>query len=563
MPVSPIDLAIKHWTRVLGPEFVILQKEILLDAATATFATDFQIPVILRPGSRQQVQQCMRIAQVEGAPVYPVSSGKNWGYGSRVPSSNGCALMDLGRLDRILDFNEDLAYVTVEPGVTQQQLFDFLAEKKSRLWMDASGASPDCSLIGNTMERGFGHTPYGDHFGNVCGLEVVLPSGESLETGFARIPNAKTASLYRWGVGPSIDGIFSQSNLGIVTRMTLWLMPSPEYFQAFFFTCNDKSALAAVVDAVRPLRLNGTIRSSIHIGNDYKVLSGLGQYPWRETDGVTPIPDKCMPNLRKQFNVGYWSGSGGLYGTRAQVKEARRLLRKALAGKVSKLQFIDDRLLHYAMHFAGLYRLLTGWDLGRALELLKPVYGLMKGIPTNKPLASAYWRKRHAPPLNMDPDKDGCGLLWCSPVLPFAGANAENLTAKVSQIMLGYGFEPQISLTLVTERAIACVISICYDRNLAGEDRRALECHAKLLQLLSEEGYPCYRLGLQSMREMDGQNGYHHFLRTIKNVLDPAGVLSPGRYQAAAMSLDDKGAETAASTAFLNQTRPELDRSIP
>ena len=57
--------------------------------------------------------------------------------------------------------------------------------------------------------------------------------------------------------------------------MTLWLMPAPEYFQAFFFSCDDMEALAPVVDALRPLRLNGTIRSSVHIGNDFKVFAGL------------------------------------------------------------------------------------------------------------------------------------------------------------------------------------------------------------------------------------------------------------------------------------------------
>ena len=51
--------------------------------------------------------------------------------------------------------------------------------------MDATGASPDCSIIGNTMERGFGHTPMGDHCANACGFEVVLPTGECIETGFA------------------------------------------------------------------------------------------------------------------------------------------------------------------------------------------------------------------------------------------------------------------------------------------------------------------------------------------------------------------------------------------
>ncbi len=269
--------------------------------------------------------------------------------------------------------------------------------------------------MGNALERGFGHTPYGEHIANVCDFEVMLPSGDTLETGVARFPGALAAPVYRWGLGPSLDGLFAQSNFGVVTRVTLWLMPAPEYFQAFFFRCDSEAAILAVVDALRPLRLNGTLRSAIHIGNDYKVLCGIQQYPWKETGGATPLTPELMRSLRQQMNFGAWNGSGGLYGSRGQVAEARRLVRKALAGKVEKLQFLDDRMLALAARFSGAFGFLTRWDLRRALELVRPVYGLMKGVPTDRPLRGAYWRKRNPPPAAMNPDRDRCGLLWLSP----------------------------------------------------------------------------------------------------------------------------------------------------
>ena len=326
--------AMLQWESVLGPENLITEREPLRAAATATFHVDRWIPAILRPATREQVQQTLRIASKFGVPVYPVSSGKNWGYGSRTPASDGCVLLDLSRMNRILDFNEDLGYVSVEPGVTQGQLFDFLRSRNSCLWIDATGSSPECSLIGNTIERGFGHTPYGDHFGNVCGFEIVLATGEKLETGAARFPGSPAAPVYRWGLGPSLDGLFTQSNFGVVTRMTFWLMPAPEYFQAFFFRCDEDEDLPAIIDALRRLRMSGTLRSAIHVGNDYKVLAGMQQYPWKETGGSTPLTPDQMGAFRRRMNFGAWNGSGGLYGTRAQVAEARRLLRRELAGKV-------------------------------------------------------------------------------------------------------------------------------------------------------------------------------------------------------------------------------------
>ena len=65
-------------------------------------------------------------------------------------------------------------------------------------------------------------------------------------------------------------------------------------------------------------------------------------------------------------------------------------------------------------------------------------------------------------------------------------------------VLLAHGFEPLISITLVTERAITCVVSISYDRDVAGEDARALACYHALLDALHAEGYLSYRLGIQA-----------------------------------------------------------------
>jgi 4-cresol dehydrogenase (hydroxylating) flavoprotein subunit len=538
-------LALREWMSVVGPENVVADEGALREAETATFATNRRIPAIVSPANREQVQECVRIANRKRIPLYPISSGLNWGYGSRVPATDGCVLLDLRRMNRITDFSEELGYVTVEPGVTQAQLYEFLRERNSKLWMDCTGASPQCSLIGNTMERGFGHTPYGDHFANSCGLEIVLPEGQVMETGFARYEGAKAGPLYRWGVGPSLDGLFSQSNLGIVTRMTIWLMPAPEYFQAYYFRCEAEDGLAPMIDALRPLRMNGTIRSSSHIANDYKVLSALQQYPWKETNGRTPLVEPLMGQFRRDLKIGSWNGSGALYGTKAQVAEARRLVRLALKGKATRLEFLDDRKLAMASRFAGIYQRISGWDLKRTLAVLKPVYGLMKGVPTAHPLFSTYWRKRTPAPAEMDPDRDGCGLLWCSPIAPNQGVDARRVTDLAKERMLANGFEPAISLTVLTDRTLSCIISIAYDREVPGEDLRAAECYRELLTSLGKEGYLPYRLGVNWMAAMEEGNAYSETLRLLKSTLDPHGIMAPGRYS----SVRPTSAPGAASSA--------------
>jgi hypothetical protein len=75
------------------------------------------------------------------------------------------------------------------------------------------------SIIGNTLDRGVGYTPYGDHFGMHCGLEIVLANGEVMRTGMGALPGSNTWQLFPYGFGPFADGLFTQSNYGIITKM--------------------------------------------------------------------------------------------------------------------------------------------------------------------------------------------------------------------------------------------------------------------------------------------------------------------------------------------------------
>jgi 4-cresol dehydrogenase (hydroxylating) len=176
---------------------------------------------------------------------------------------------------------------------------------------------------------------------------------------------------------------------------------------------------------------------------------------------------------------------------------------------------------------------MSGWNLNRTLAVLRPVYGLMKGIPTDRPLASTYWRKRTPPPASMNPDRDGCGLLWCSPVAPNDGRHAHGLTSLASEIILRHGFEPMISVTVLTDRTLSCILSLGYDRDVPGEDEKATACYRELLDRLANRGYYSYRLGVGGMSAMGRGGAYQELLASLKHALDPNGILAPGRYVAA------------------------------
>ncbi|HYP13279.1 MAG TPA: FAD-linked oxidase C-terminal domain-containing protein, partial [Bryobacteraceae bacterium] len=128
----------------------------------------------------------------------------------------------------------------------------------------------------------------------------------------------------------------------------------------------------------------------------------------------------------------------------------------------------------------------------------------------------------------------GCGLLWCARVAPIAGSEARVVCRIATETLLAHGFEPMISLTLVTERALACIITIAFDRAVAGEDEKAMSCYRELLSKLARSGYHSYRLGIQSMSEMNGDTGYNRLMQQLKQAVDPKQILSPGRYEARA-----------------------------
>ncbi|MCA9685972.1 MAG: FAD-dependent oxidoreductase, partial [Myxococcales bacterium] len=380
--------------------------------------------VVLLPASIAEVQECLRIAGECGISLHPISRGRNWSYGSKVPTCEGAVVVDLGRMKRILDFDEDLAHVTVEPGVTQQQLYDFLRVRGSNLMMSVTGSSPDSSLIGNTVERGLAVGPLGDRFGNSCNFEVVLPTGHVVQTGYGRYPGARTGELLRHAVGPAFEGLFTQSNFGIVTRMTMWLQPRPPYFQAVAATIRDREHLAIVVDEMRALSQLGLLKGSFGFWNDYKMLAALRQYPFDLTES-TPLPDFLRRRMTRRAGMGPWILVGALYsGSRRHGLAERELVEERLRGHVDRLVFVDELRAGVAKFISPFVEALTGEDLAANIDRL---YGesAFLGIPSSFPLRQLYWRRRGRIPDQPTPDSDGCGAIACSPTVPFRGRDVQ------------------------------------------------------------------------------------------------------------------------------------------
>jgi 4-cresol dehydrogenase (hydroxylating) len=314
--------------------------------------------------------------------------------------------------------------------------------------------------------------------------------------------------------------------------MTLWLIPYPKYFQAFFYSIDKDSNLEALIDALRRLKLEGIIKTTFHINNDYRMLSIQQQYPWQETQEKSPLPADLLEQLSHQWGGGVWIGEGALYSaTPEQGKVERKLIAKALKGIVNKLMFFDANKFEMAKKLSPIFKIFTGVEIKDKVDL---IYNKnpQRGMITERVLQMAYWRKKTPPSPNFNLDEDGCGMIWCVPAVPFQGNHVRKALEIISSITQKYGFEPNIGMNCVTARNININATIFYDRLVEGEDQKALDCHDELLQILMVQGYYPYRLSTQSMDSLPTpKDDYQIFMRKIKDSLDPYRILSPGRYE--------------------------------
>ncbi len=541
-----MDILISALQKIVGKDYLINEEDKLAEYNLGTFPAKHNNKMVLMPANNAEIIDILKVIKQHNTKqesaqhrvaLYTVSSGKNWGYSAQEPSFDNAILLKLSRINAIEEYDSKQGTVTVSAGVTQEQLYNFLQEQGGDFWMDATGASPKCSIVGNTLERGFGHTPSGDHFAQVCAFEIILADGSTINTGFKQFTkNGVTpvaANCYKWGIGPYVDGLFTQSNFGIVTKMTVWLMPKPEHFEAFFISIKDNDKLPALIDALQPLKLSGIIKSSAHIGNDHKAIQALSFYPWKKTNGQVPLPEALKDKLKKQFMVNTWSVSGAFYGTKAEVKVWKKILKKAMKGVADDIKFIDEFTLSVAMKMKSILSLVTSIDFNTNIPLLEKVFRLKQGIPTNYFIPSSYWRKKTPPKLtdSIDPTKDNVGLLWLAPIAPIDGKHVKIMSDLIHDIQLKYGYEPGLSITLLTERTLDCVISLVYDRDIAGEDTKALACHDELFEILTNKGYFPYRLSSHAhdaYQKIDSSLAPQ--LKKIKQVLDEENILSPKKY---------------------------------
>lgn len=479
----------------LGPEHVDSTTDTLAAYGRSELPTGACVPAgVLYPGSTEDVQRVVQLANERGVALHPISTGQNLGMGGRVAVGAGAVIVDLGRrMNRILEFDDRLEYVVVEPGVTYQALADFLVDQGDRLMVDTTSGPPEGSPLGNTMDKGAGYTPAADHFAHACGLEVVLGDGRVLRTADGALPGSNTWHLARYGFGPFLDGLFLQSNFGIVTRMGLWLIRRPPVIRSFFFMFPDADDIGEIVEIVRELKLGGVVPTAIKATGDLYALASQLPRPGRD-----PLDDDARRALHAEHGIGTWIVSGALYGAdEAQIAPvlARVRARFEASGKA-----------RYVAHEEAV-----------ANPMLKIHVDTYSGRPTAHEVAMVDWR--------------GGGIVSITPATPMIGAVAAEHQRISRGILARHGLDTCIDY-IFAGRASRALHSILFDPDDADQCAAVRAASRELADTYAALGYPCGRVPtyLQAGEMSRRDESFRGVLDQVKHAMDPRGILTPGRY---------------------------------
>ena len=493
------DKAIKELKAILGDEHVLVDEVRLApyNKIMMPVPNDQHAPsAAITPASVEQIQGVLKVLNKYKIPVYPISTGKNLGYGAAAPVQRGQIVMDLRRMNKIIEVDPDLCTALVEPGVTYQQLYDYLQEKKLPLWFSCPAPSAIAGPVGNMVDRGVGYTPYGEHFLFSCGMEVVMANGEVLRTGMGSMPNSNTWQVFKWGYGPTLDGMFTQSNYGIVTKMGMWLMPAPPDFRPFCIQYPNETDITKIVDALRPLRIAMVIPNAVVIAH---TLWEAPCTPVKRADyytGPGAIPDAAVSKIQKDHNIGAWNVYAGLYGTKETNDANWKIIEAVAAGTGGKIITAEQ---------------------SRGSQALQYRFDLMKGKPNLGEFGLYNWR-------------GGGGSIWFAPVSQAKGSETLKQMKMAKDILAKYGFD-YVGEFIVGWRDMHHVIDLLFDRSDEEQSKKAYACYDELLHTFAKEGYGMYRANTAFAEKVAATYGpvKRSVEKKLKKALDPNNILAPGR----------------------------------
>jgi 4-cresol dehydrogenase (hydroxylating) len=501
--------ALKEFEAAVGREWVFTS-----DADTDLYRDSYspfwheeedRVPsAAVAPDSVEQVQAVVRAANKHKIPLWTISTGKNLAYGGSSPALSGSVMLDLKRMNRILEVNDQNHYALVEPGVSYFDLYRYIQEHKLKVWIDP----PDPgwgSPVGNSLERGGGRTPMRDHFAAVCGMEVVLANGEIMRTGMGAMPGSKTWQQYKYGFGPYVDGMFSQSNFGVVTKMGIWLMPEPEAYREGTVMVPRHDDLIPFVETLSYLMNSEIVRGTMLLESpllNYRASQGGGVL---DSPGGPTVAE--MEKIGQEKNLPYWSSVLHFWGPQ-KVIDAQWEYTQEKFSEIPGATFKDGRAYRFPLE----QKYKDAEDT--------PLVAL--GIPNLAIFALIQGTSGH---MDFSPIIPMTGEAVFEVLKAFGDAYAEMGVAPKNQFFaLPWSFFPH---------SFVLLFGFPIEHNVE-QNQKSRKMFKRLVEVAAEHGWGEYRTHVAFMDTVSNVYSYnnhalHRFHETLKDAVDPNGILSPGK----------------------------------
>ena len=232
------DKILKDLEDIVGKDFVSNKAEDLYiysqdPGASLPRPVDF----VVMPSTVDEIQKLVRSANEYKIPLVPLGGGLT--LSGLVIPVNGGIVVDMKRMNKIIEINELSKYALIEAGVTSGQLLSHLNENYPNLQPPIPDAPPSATIAGNVLIHGSGYLSqkYGDHGAMINGLEVVLPDGEVCKLGSCAV----SKFWFARGPIPDLIGLFISSfgTMGIITKLSIQLFDKPKFREVVFGLLKD------------------------------------------------------------------------------------------------------------------------------------------------------------------------------------------------------------------------------------------------------------------------------------------------------------------------------------
>lgn len=513
------EAALRAFRDAIGADWVFTRDEDLdlyRDAYSAAWGEPEEkiASAALAPDTVEQVQAIVRIANRYRIPIYSISTGRNLGYGGSAPNLSGSVVVDLKRMNRIIEVDDRRNFCIVEPGVSYFDLYEHVEARKLNVIVDV----PDPgwgSLVGNALDHGRGYMMpmYRCHWSAHSGMEVVLPNGELMRTGMGALPGAQTFAEYQLGFGPVVDGLFSQSNFGIVTKMGFWMMPKPEHFFSAMVTIPKYMDVVPFIDILNYLEDSGVIGHP---------RWGTPLWPASPQDSelraLHAKPGGASPAEYEVYaakkGVGFFNVTLNYYGSRDMV---------AANWAFSKKRFSEIK----GVSFKELESYALPMDPDQIENMAHKV---ALGVP-NLSIFNVGTRSPASP-------KPQDGLAWFAAVLPRNGESLIKAQEVFAKVFRDNGWASPIGPYSTPRtwiyRANVLLTPFFVSRTDKAQNQRVRDLYPRLVEAAAQHGWGEYRAAplfqdAVAKTYSFNNNMLMRFNQTLKDTLDPNGILSAGR----------------------------------